>query len=78
MWLEHASCSNIPAVTTTFVPQPGGKLGRKWQTLGKSCVSSQQCVLVGVHFSLSDRKKKQVGLAEFAVGADNPGYPQGV
>ena len=28
VWMEHASYSNIPAVTMVFVPQPGGKLGR--------------------------------------------------
>lgn len=79
MWLEHASCSNIPAVTMTFVPQPGGKLGRmKVANFGQevcaiSAVHSGGCALQSFR-----HEKKQVGLAEFAVGADNPGYPQGV
>lgn len=82
VWLEHASCSNIPAVSMAFVPQPGGKLGRVeianfgQEVCAVSAVCSGGCT--GGALQSFRQEKKKVGLAEFALGADKPGSPQGV
>ena len=79
VWMEHASCSNIPAVTMAFVPQPGGKLGRiEMANFGQEVCAISAVCSGGCALQSFRQEKMQVGLAEFAVGADNPGSPQGV
>lgn len=61
VWMEHISCSGIPAVAKAFDPQPGGKSSR----IDMANFGQEACAILtvhsgGVHLSLSDRRKSRV------------------